>query len=105
MNVGKLSMLSNSSLLMVLKNIIAKFVHTPIEDSVISEKNFMENVEELRVKIQKMGWKLQEVPVRNGNEIAKWKFAATRGEQTILVEGANLLEGLQNVGLMLGIRK
>lgn len=65
----------------------------------------MDEVEKLRTKIRLASFKVQELPIRRGQEIIRWRLIASKHEKSYTVEGESLLGAFQNLGLMLGLRR
>lgn len=62
----------------------------------------------IRARIQGLGWKLLEVPIKKSNPdpslrtILKWKVIATKGSNSCEVTGITIDEALKNLGTTLG---
>lgn len=67
------------------------------------EVNFMITVDQIRDKIKYSGWKLLEMPIRNGDSVSGWKIVAAKGEKSITIEGTTLLLAMQRTGQYLGV--
>ena len=63
----------------------------------------------IRARIQGLGWKMLEVPVKRNHpdpsqrSVLKWKIVATKGEQSCETSGTTIDEALKNIGLALGV--
>jgi hypothetical protein len=67
------------------------------------------DINSIRVRIQKLGWKLLEVPMKHGNPdpdkrtVYKWKIVAIKGESSCEVTGATIEDAMKNIGETLGV--
>lgn len=59
-------------------------------------------MEDIRIRLQKLGWQIREIPIKSGSTIASWRIIASRGEKSISIDGPTLSESFNRIGLMLG---
>lgn len=57
----------------------------------------------IRERLQGLGWKLLEIPVRRQDKIIRWKIVASRGEQSVETTGLDIDEAMKSVGVTLGV--
>jgi len=69
------------------------------------EVNYMEEVEKLRTLIKSLAFRIQEIPIRNGQEIIRWRVIASKGDQSVNVEKKTLQESFETLVLMLRARR
>lgn len=66
------------------------------------------DINSIRARIQGLGWKILEVPIKRSNPdptlrtILKWKVVATKGQNSCEVTGLTIDEALKNLGVTLG---
>lgn len=67
------------------------------------------STDNIRLRIQGVGWTLTELPVRRKSPktretyIAEWKLIASRGYQSLQATGPDIDEAMKNIGKMLGV--
>ena len=67
------------------------------------------DINSIRARIQGLGWKLLEVPMRRGNPdpaqrtVYKWKIVAMKGESSCEVTGSTIEDAMKNIGETLGV--
>lgn len=71
----------------------------------LEERNYMEEVQDIRTKFKSMKIFVREVPVRKAQEIVGWKLTAHKGERSYMVEGADLLSAYQKLQRIFGLIK
>jgi hypothetical protein len=63
----------------------------------------------IRTRIQCLGWKLLEIPVKrnhpdaNERKILMWKLVASKGGRSFEVGGSTIDEAMRNMGMTLGV--
>mgnify|MGYP000973184407 CR=1 FL=1 len=60
-------------------------------------------MEDIRIRLQSLGWHIREIPIKSGSTIASWRIIASRGDKSISLDGTTLSESLNRIGLMLGV--
>ena len=65
-------------------------------------------IDQVRSKINQMGWSLRELPVKSGGvnnvRISKWKLIAYRGDKSIQAENTDLHAAMMQMAKTLNIR-
>lgn len=65
--------------------------------------------DQIRIRLQKQGWSLKELPIRrnhpdaNQRKVLSYKVIAFRGVQSIEAGGSSQEEAVANIGRMLGV--
>jgi hypothetical protein len=65
--------------------------------------------ESIRLRIESLGWKLIEIPIKSKDPknkktfISKWKIIASRNDKSLEVGGKDINEALKNIGITLGV--
>ena len=60
------------------------------------------DTDSIRARLNGLGWRLIELPIKKENVVARWKVIAVRGEKSLEAGGLTLEEAMTNVGKSLG---
>lgn len=69
----------------------------------VIERNYMDDVVDLRNKLRGAGWAVRELPIRSNDEVKSWKIVAAKKDRTITMGGKTLDEALHNLARSLGV--
>jgi hypothetical protein len=67
------------------------------------------DINSIRARINGIGWKLREIPVRKSNidpekrTLQQWRLIASKGEKSIDVSAVTLDEAMKKMGINLGV--
>lgn len=57
----------------------------------------------IRARLQTLGWRLVELPIRKEQTVAQWKIVAVRGDKSYETYGPTLDEAMSAIGRNLGV--
>lgn len=57
----------------------------------------------IKARLTGLGWSVNELPIRSGQEIRQWKVVAVKNDHSYQVTGKTLDEAIKNIGLTLGV--
>lgn len=67
------------------------------------------DTETIRVRINKQGWILKEIPIKRNvpdsqvKQVALWKIVAYKGQRSIETSGKTIDDAIKNIGMTLGV--
>ena len=82
-----------------------EFLKTMLGKQKKKEVKLPPTVDELRNLLKVSGWTVRELPIRNHNEIVKWRVIARNKDRDFTIEGDDLLAALKSICKLLNIMK
>ena len=101
----KINMYFKAKLSYIIETIKKKFINK----EELPARNKKVDIETLRNRLEGLGWKLQELPIKTKTADGKstvirlWKVIANKGDRSFEITGKTLLAALTSLGIMLGV--
>ena len=101
----KINMYFKAKLSYIIETIKKKFINK----EELPARNKKVDIETLRNRLEGLGWKLQELPIKTKTADGKrtvirlWKVIAHKGDRSFEITGKTLLAALTSLGIMLGV--